>query len=75
MEDILAVMMDAQHVRIIPPQEKDSDDVKVLKLFMLACLARRNMDPDFNTDMADWFASITEEDFIASRGGGHFHKQ
>lgn len=69
MEDILAVMMDDKHVRIIKPQDSDTDDVKVLKLFMLACLTRRNMDPDFDKDMADWFSTITEAEFLSSKAG------
>ncbi len=74
-DDILAVMMDDTHVRIIPPQESDTDDVKVIKLFMLACLTRRVMDPNFNKDMADWFATITEEEYREHHGIGKFTKQ
>lgn len=75
MDDILAVLLNDSYARIMPPKESDSESVQALKLFMLACLTRRNMDPGFNQDMAEWFSTITEEEFRASHSGKKMTKQ
>jgi hypothetical protein len=52
-------------MKIVPPQDSDSENVKHLKLFMLACFARRNLDPTFERQMLGWLNGITEDEFMS----------
>jgi hypothetical protein len=54
-EDILVVMAGNGHVRVMKPEDGDEPVVKEMKMFLLACLHRRNLDDDFDGGMAEWF--------------------
>lgn len=56
-------MVDESHCKITPPSDTDSEVVKQMKLFLLACMHRRNLDPDFETDMRLWLGSYDPEEF------------
>lgn len=65
-EDILAVMLDEGRVRVIPPLDSDSETVKNMKYFMLACMHRARLEPRFVHDMYAWFNEMGEEKFLST---------
>ena len=52
------------------PRPKPGDDpsLTALKVFVMACLHRRNMDPDFDRDMRNWLDTHTEEELASASG-------
>jgi hypothetical protein len=61
----LAVILDDDFVRITPPTDDDSISVVDMKMFILACLTRRNQDPAFDRDMREWFIALSEDEIKA----------
>ncbi len=53
-DEILVVMNDSDHIRVMRPTEQDSVAVVSTKMFLLTCLHRRNLDDDFDKEMLDW---------------------
>jgi len=58
----LAVFLDDDYVRITPPGDDDSEHVIDIKMFILACLTRRNSDPKFEEDVRNWFNRLNSAD-------------
>lgn len=61
-EDILAVVLDNEHIRITAPNENDPPEISDIKMFMVACLYRRMMDKGFTGDMQEWLDGVEEDD-------------
>ena len=60
--EILATLIDNQFVRITPPAEHDGEVVVEAKAFLLACLTRRNADPDFGMEMQQYIEDLSSAD-------------
>lgn len=60
-EDILAVTLGEDRIRIIPPTEADTEAIRQTKYFLVACLHRRNMDENFSQQMAEWVSSVVDQ--------------
>ena len=60
---ILTAIVRMSHDRVIvsEPTDEDSDNVRCMKNFLFACVARRMMDEAFDTDMANWMHDACEE--------------
>ena len=51
-----------EYIRITPPVEGETQFVTDMKMFLFACLARRNMDQDFAGNMQDWINKTSSDD-------------
>lgn len=62
-DGVIVVSVDEENCHVVPPAEGDSAATVGLKVFILACLHRRNLDPGFDRDMLDWMMSYDPDDF------------
>lgn len=64
-EPVTLLEAHGEYVRVAPPVEGEEQFISDLKMFIFSCLARRNMDDDFEGNMYNWMQSVSEEDFRA----------
>jgi hypothetical protein len=61
--DVIVHRVDETHVLVTPPEPGDDQFVVEMKMFLLACLHRRNIDPNFDDQMKEWLMSYSKEEF------------
>jgi hypothetical protein len=60
-DDVLVYMAGEGLVRVMKPEETDSPALKATKMFLLACLHRRNIDDTFDDNMAVWLTNSIQQ--------------
>lgn len=67
MDDVLLYRVGENGCASPRPKEGDEPALTAIKAFIMTCLHRRNMDPDFEHEMKEWLDSHTPEQ-LASNG-------
>lgn len=63
LSEVLVHRIDETHVIVVPPEPEDPQSVIDVKMFLMACLHRRNLDSDFEDEMKNWLRSYSKEEF------------
>lgn len=50
------------------PKEGDDPQLTAIKAFVMTCLHRRNMEPEFEGEMKRWLDQYTEEQLASGTG-------
>lgn len=62
-DNVIVHKIDDDHCQVIPPTDKDTPAMAATRLFLLACLHRRNLEAGFEDEMRQWISSYEPEEF------------
>jgi hypothetical protein len=61
--DVLVYKIDEDHCQVLPPPDGEAIGMSNTRLFLLACLHKRALDPAFEEDLRLWISSYEPEEF------------